>query len=276
METTLRLACLQMNSGDDMNANCAAALALLERASDRGAQLVAFPENAFYMRGSEDEIPPLYKAEDHPGVQLCREMATKKNIWILIGSIFAPAEGTTQQWHNRSVLIDVGGSIVAQYDKIHLFDVALPDEREYRESARILPGDTMVSASTPWGTLGMTICYDLRFPHLYRDLAKAGASLIAVPAAFTQTTGAAHWHTLLRARAIETGSFIFAPAQCGQHPGGRSTYGHSLIVSPWGEILAEGSAEETGVFIASLDLTRVATTRAALPSLSHDRNYDKG
>ena len=274
METTLRLACAQMNSGNDMDANCADALALLERASERGAQLVALPENAFYMRGAEDEIPPFYSLGDHPGVQLCREMATKRNMWILIGSLFAPAEHTTQQWHNRSVLIDDAGNIVAQYDKIHLFDVTLAGERDYRESARILPGENMVSASTPWGTFGLTICYDVRFPHLYRDLAKAGASLIAVPAAFTETTGAGHWHVLLRARAIETGSFVFAPAQCGIHPGGRRTYGHSLILGPWGEILAEGDADKPGVILADLDLAQVEKTRASLPSLTHDRDYE--
>lgn len=274
METILRLACAQMNSGDDMDANCAAALALLEEASDRGAQLITLPENAFLMRGSEEQTPPLFSLEDHPGIRLCREVAARRGVWVLIGSVFAPAEETKDKWYNRSVLLNASGEIVAQYDKIHLFDAQVEGDRHYLESARILPGTRMSIAETPWGGLGLSICYDLRFGHLYRDLAKAGASLIAVPAAFTATTGAAHWHTLLRARAIETGCFIVAPAQCGQHPGGKRTYGHSLIIDPWGTVLAEGSAGEPGVILADLDPAQVTRTRHLLPSLHHDRPYE--
>ena len=175
--------------------------------------------------------------------------------------------------YNRSLLIDDKGALVAHYDKIHLFDVQLAGGETYAESDRILPGAQAVLAPTPWGALGMTVCYDVRFPALYRVLAKAGAALISVPAAFTYTTGRAHWHVLLRARAIETGCFIIAPAQCGLHPGNRRTYGHSLIVAPWGEILAEASETETGIIHATLEMNKVADARGMVPSLRHDRDF---
>lgn len=272
--TLLHAACIQTNSGNDMEANFAAILALMEDAASRGAEFIALPENAFFMRASEAEMPPLYDdIATHPGVQLCREFARKRGVWILIGSVFAISPDHSDRWYNRSLLINAEGNIVAAYDKIHLFDVTLASERAYRESERILPGQQMVVTPTPWGRLGMSICYDVRFPHLYRDMAKAGATLLAVPAAFTETTGTAHWHVLLRARAIETGCYVLAPAQCGEHPGGRRTYGHSLIISPWGEVLAEGDATQPGVVMVELDLTRITQIRTALPSLQHDRDY---
>jgi predicted amidohydrolase len=169
--------------------------------------------------------------------------------------------------------VDPAGEIVARYDKIHLFDVDLNENESYRESARIAPGGQAIVAATPWGGLGMTVCYDLRFPHLYRSLAKRGADFLSVPAAFTRVTGRAHWHVLQRARAIENGCYVFAPAQCGDHAEGRRTYGHSLIVDPWGEVLADGG-EEVGFILAEVDSALVTEVRRKIPSLSHDRPFD--
>jgi predicted amidohydrolase len=171
---------------------------------------------------------------------------------------------------NRSYLVDAAGEIAARYDKLHLFDVDLADGERYRESAAVAPGSNAVVAPTPWATLGLSICYDLRFPYLYRALAQAGAQILTVPAAFARTTGQAHWHVLLRARAIETGCYVLAPCQCGTHGGGRPTYGHSLIVDPWGRILADGG-DEPGIVTATLDLAEVAKARAMIPALQHDR-----
>jgi predicted amidohydrolase len=173
---------------------------------------------------------------------------------------------------NRSFLIDPAGQIKARYDKIHMFDVDLAGGESYRESATYRPGDRAVLANLPWGTLGMTICYDMRFPQLYRTLAQAGAMFITVPSAFTRPTGQAHWHVLLRARAIETGCFIIAPAQCGEHAEGRKTYGHSLIVSPWGEVLADGG-EQVGISLVEIDATKVREARGMVPALDHDRAF---
>jgi len=173
---------------------------------------------------------------------------------------------------NRSILLDPAGRIAARYDKIHMFDVNVPDGQSYRESRAFRPGDVAVLADLPWGRLGLTVCYDLRFPYLYRALAQAGASFLSVPSAFTKLTGEAHWHVLLRARAIETGCFVFAPAQCGTHAEGRQTYGHSLIVAPWGEVLADGG-EAPGVVLAEIDPARVDTARSMVPALRHDRRF---
>lgn len=273
--STLRLACIQTNTGNNLNANCAQILALLEEAAEGGAQLAALPENAFLMRASDRDLAQIFHHEEHPGVELCRELAVKRGMWILIGSVFAMCRmrGDSDKWYNRSLLINSSGEIVTHYDKIHLFDANITPEKPYCESARVIPGNQIRTAETPWGTLGMTICYDVRFPHLYRDLAKNGAVMMAVPAAFAEHTGKAHWHVLLRARAIETGSFVIAPAQCGEHPGDKRTYGHSLVVGPWGDILAETSADEPGVLFADLDLSQVEKVRGLLPCLLHDRSY---
>jgi predicted amidohydrolase len=173
---------------------------------------------------------------------------------------------------NRSYLLSEEGSIVARYDKIHMFDATLPGNKVIRESSAYRPGARAVVAATPWGRLGLTVCYDLRFPQLYRRLAQAGATMLAVPSSFQRETGPAHWHVLLRARAIETGAFVLAPAMCGEHPNGRSTYGHSLIVDPWGRIVAE-LGDEPGVLVAAIDLSQAAKVRAMLPSLTHDRDF---
>lgn len=269
VKNILKIACLQMSSSADMAENISWLHNAVSEAAKGGAQLIATPENTFLIEkpGAERVF---YRQDSHPGVKAAAEMATKNKIWLLIGSV-AVAAGNDKTF-NRSLLFNPDGEIVSFYDKIHLFDVDVGDGQVYRESARIVPGDKAVIATTPWGKLGMTVCYDLRFPQLYRSLAHAGANIIAVPAAFTQVTGEAHWHVLLRARAIETGCFIIAPAQTGTHAGGRKTYGHSLVVSPWGEVLADGGAEME-IIMAELDLGEVEKVRAKLPNLKHDREF---
>jgi predicted amidohydrolase len=175
---------------------------------------------------------------------------------------------------NRGFLINPDGEITARYDKIHMFDVDLAHGESYRESNGFRPGDRATLAETPWGGYGMAVCYDVRFPHLFRDLARAGARILAIPAAFTRTTGQAHWHSLLQARAIENGCFVIAPAQCGDHEDGRKTFGHSLIIDPWGKILGDGG-EKPGVIRATLDISRVDEVRAMIPSLNNDLPYEK-
>jgi len=200
-------------------------------------------------------------------------LAQELGIWIHAGSLVIRL-ADDDRFANRGFLIDPTGLIQAQYDKIHMFDVDLANGESYRESNGFRPGTHATLAQTPWGGYGMAVCYDLRFPHLFRDLAKAGARILAVPAAFTRTTGQAHWHTLLRARAIENGCFVVAPAQCGDHEDGRKTYGHALIIDPWGEVLADGG-EAPGVVTATLNLNRVSEVRGMVPSLNNDLPYDK-
>jgi predicted amidohydrolase len=203
-----------------------------------------------------------------------RRLAAELDIWLLIGSaIVRSGHAGDDRAANRSLMIDPTGAITARYDKLHVFDVDLPNGETYRESATIRPGETASMADTPWGRLGLTVCYDVRFPHLFRQLAKANAAMIAVPAAFTVPTGEAHWETLLRARAIETGAFVLAPAQGGTHEDGRKTWGRSIVVSPWGEVIAKLDHYDPGVLPATLDLTEVARARAAIPALTHDRDY---
>jgi len=211
--------------------------------------------------------------DKHRALLEFRAMAARLGLWILIGSLAVKREDNGLA--NRSYLVDPTGNLVSRYDKIHMFDVDLPNGESYLESDNYVAGTEACLASTPWGILGLTVCYDLRFPHLYRALAKAGAQIISVPSAFTRTTGIAHWHVLLRARAIETGCFIVAPAQCGNHYGRRATYGHSLIVDPSGTILAEAHDEPCFV-IADLDLQLVHLARSSIPSLQHDSDYTIG
>lgn len=273
MEKMVKTACIQLNAGPVIEDNLQAAQALIREAAAQGAQFIATPENTCHMRSPQSEKLKTAKPEDtHPGIPFFSELARELGVWLLAGSISIRLDDN--RIANRSFLFSDSGQIAARYDKIHLFDVDLPTGESHRESALVRPGEKAVVAPLPWGKLGLSICYDLRFAYLYRDLAKAGASIISVPAAFTVPTGQAHWHTLLRARAIETGAFVIAPAQCGEHEGGRRTYGHSLIISPWGEILAEGG-EEPGIVMADLDLELVAKARAAIPALKHDREYDQ-
>lgn len=273
MMNKLAVACVQMNSQSDIALNIKAAEGGVAEAAEKGAQFIALPENAFYMReqGGGEKVPR-YREEEHPGVQAAREWAYRYGVGVLIGSV-AVVEDEADLPFNRSILIAQDGSVSARYDKIHLFDVELPGGEVYAESSRVRGGKVSALADTPWGYMGLSICYDLRFPHLYRALAKAGARMLAIPAAFTETTGKAHWHVLTRARAIENGCFVIAPAQGGLHPGGRRTYGHSLIIGPWGEVLAEGSPDAPGVIMAELDLSRVDAVRAQVPSLRHDREF---
>lgn len=267
-----RLACVQVNAGADVAGNLAAASDLARAARDEGAQLIAFPENVAFMAPDGVGVREAAKPEaEHPGLAAFRALAREIEAWLLVGSLAVATDDAQGRVANRSYLVDAGGEIKATYDKIHMFDVSLAGGENYRESETYLPGGKAVLAPSPFGMIGMTICYDLRFPYLYRALAQGGAEMIAVPSAFTLATGRAHWHTLLRARAIETGCFVFAPAQCGTHPRGRKTFGHSLIIDPWGAILAE-AGEEPGVITAEIDLAASARARQQVPSLIHDRD----
>jgi predicted amidohydrolase len=270
---TLKVACIQLNAGPEIAPNLDIAADLVRRArSGTGADLIALPENAtMVVQGRRKVLERALPEDTHPGLPVFRELAQETGAWILVGSLAIRLGDSAVA--NRSYLIDPAGGVAAAYDKIHMFDVDLPGGESYRESAVFRPGERAVLADTPWGGLGMTICYDLRFPHLYRALAQAGARILAVPSAFTRQTGRAHWHVLLRARAIETGCFVVAPAQTGTHDEGRETFGHSLIVSPWGEVLADGG-EQVGVVSAELDLSRVEAARRAVPSLGNDRTFD--
>jgi len=245
---------------------------LIREAQGQGAHFIATPENTTLMAPDGGaKIEKSFTQEADPALPAFRSLAEELGIWLLIGSLAIKVSETKTA--NRSFLIDPTGRIAAQYDKIHLFDVDLPSGEKYRESNTVAGGSRGVLAETPWGKVGLTICYDLRFPKLYRALAQAGAFMLTVPSAFTETTGKAHWHTLLRARAIENGAFVIAPAQGGLHANGRRTYGHSMIVAPWGDILAEGGTEP-GVITAEIDTDLVADARARVPSLRHDRDFD--
>ena len=261
-------ACLiQLNSSEDIHSNVQIIEHYLESASAQKADMVFLPENAFYLNGVRNQpVPDMAQA-----IARCQAKAKEYGFWLVIGSAHIPVPDN--KYYNRSLCIAPDGSIIAEYDKIHLFDVELKNGEQYRESDRIQAGNKAVIVPTPFGKMGMTICYDVRFAALYRSLAKAGADFITVPAAFTYTTGKAHWHTLLRARAIETGCYIIAAAQCGLHPGNRQTYGHSLIVSPWGEIIAEAGEKETGILTAEIDIEKVQEARSMIPALQHDREF---
>ena len=211
----------------------------------------------------------------HKALPVFTELAREKGVWLMVGSLSVrldEAGGGEDMLANRSLLISDQGEVMVRYDKIHMFDVNIEGGESHRESETYRPGAQAVVAATPWGGLGMTICYDLRFPYLYRSLAQAGAHFMSVPSAFTRVSGRAHWHVLLRARAVETGCYIFAPAQCGDHANDRQTYGHSLIIDPWGKILAE-AGESPCVIAADIDPSRVAAVRAMIPSLEHDRKF---
>lgn len=269
MTGIFKAACVQVNAQREVEDNITRTADLIRAARDAGADFIAMPENVVMMGHRSKDIRGLSMPEsEHTGLAAFRKLARETGAWLLPGSLGISADDG--RVHNRSYLIDASGSIVARYDKVHMFDVDLPSGESYRESKNFKPGDRSVIAETPWGLMGLTICYDVRFPHLYRTLAKAGASFLTVPAAFTKTTGTAHWHVLLRSRAIETGCYVIAPAQCGTHPGERKTYGHSLIVSPWGEVLADGG-EEPGFVIAEIDPAKVDEARHMVPSLTHDR-----
>ena len=269
--TTFKAACVQLNSRDDMAANLSAIAAGVRAAARDGAALIMLPEYAALLDGSGRVMRENSYPEDaHPALDACQALAREVGSWLLVGSLTVRLDG--ERLANRSYLLAPDGAVTARYDKIHMFDVTLPSGKAIRESGAYQPGGAAVLARTPWGLLGMTICYDLRFPHLYRSLAGAGAQFLAIPASFQHETGVAHWHALLRARAIENLSYVFAPAMCGEHPGNRRTYGHSLIIDPWGRIVAE-LGDEPGVLVAEVDTNEVARVRAMLPSLTHDRAF---
>jgi len=268
---SFKVGLIQMRSGLDPHANLAAALAAIEEAKRAGADYVLTPEMTNIMENQRERLlANIAPDEQDATLAALREAARRLAIYVHVGSLAIKA--SPDKAVNRSFLIDRDGGIVARYDKIHMFDVDLGGGESYRESANYQPGETAVISDLPWGRIGLTICYDVRFPALYRALAEAGASFLTVPSAFTRKTGEAHWHVLLRARAIETGCFVFAAAQAGLHENKRETYGHSLIISPWGEILAEGGVEP-GVFMAKIDPSKVETARRAVPSLQHGRRF---
>ena len=268
---TFTAACVQVNAGNNLANNIEAAVLGISRAAAGGADLVALPENVALMPESGGAAKDLAAAElAHPALAAFQSAAQDAGVWVLAGTIGVPtADGRLA---NRSLLIADDGSVAGRYDKIHMFDADPGDARPYRESKIYRPGNQAVVAELPWLTLGMTVCYDVRFPDLYRALAKAGAGMVAVPSAFTETTGTDHWHVLLRARAIETGCFVIAPAQCGSHPGDRRTFGHSIIIDPWGKILAEAGPKPE-IISAVIDPGLVTLARQRIPSLDHDWDF---
>lgn len=273
MTATLRAAVVQVNAGPEIGPNLEAAGTLVRRARDAGAELICLPENVAMMVQGRQKVLARAKPEaEHPGLPFFRDLARETGAWLMTGTLACLLEDGRVA--NRAFVVDPAGAVVARYDKIHMFDVDLPGGESYRESATYRPGDRAVIAPTPWGGLGLTICYDVRFAYLFRALAQGGARLITVPAAFTVPTGRAHWHVLLRARAIETGAFVLAPAQTGSHDEGRRTYGHALIVGPWGEVLAD-AGEEPGFAVADLDLAEVDEARRMVPALGHDRGFQE-
>jgi predicted amidohydrolase len=269
---TFRVALVQLRSGRSIAPNMAMAEALIRRGAAGGALYVQTPENTAIMELEPERLLAEIDVEERTGpLAQLKALAKELGLWLHVGSLavkVAPSKAA-----NRSFLIAPDGEIVARYDKLHMFDVDLAGGESYRESRTFQPGNTAVLADLPWGRLGLSICYDLRFPALYRALATAGADVIAVPSAFTKQTGEAHWRVLLRARAIENGAFVLAAAQGGLHENGRSTYGHSMVVSPWGEVLAE-AGEDPQVLFADIDLGLWAEARAKVPSLQHGRQFE--
>jgi len=271
-EAKLKIAAAQLCSTTDPAENLKLVDDLVRDAADKGAQLVGLPEVVNLMQVRRKEaLAVTHTQADDPTLKAYRALAAELGIWLHAGSLALKLEDD-ERLTNRGFVIDPKGEIRGCYDKIHMFDVDLEGGESYRESKGYRPGDHAELVQTPWGGYGMSVCYDVRFPHLYRDLAKAGASILSVPAAFTRKTGQAHWHILLRARAIENGCYLMAPAQCGDHEDGRQTFGHALIVSPWGEVLAD-AGEGPGLAIADIDVGEVARVRSMVPSLSNDRDY---
>lgn len=270
-ERTFTAACVQLRAGQKPGANIDAAEALIREAAAMGAQYVQTPEQTALMELRTEALFANIVAEaEDPALKRFTALAAELGIWLHVGSlaIRLAADKAT----NRAFVIRPDGKIAARYDKIHMFDVDLPSGESYRESKNYRPGTEAVAVDLPWGRLGLSICYDLRFAYLYRALAQAGADFLAIPAAFTRQTGEAHWHVLQRARAIETGCYVISAAQGGTHENGRQTFGHSLIVAPWGEVLAEAGTDPC-VITASIDPAACATARARIPALKHDRNF---
>lgn len=272
---TLPIALIQTRTPASPAAALAHVASLIREAAAGGAKLILTPEATnFLIKDPAVRAAALTTQDRDAGITGLCDLARELGVWLLIGSaIVKSGHAGDDRAANRSLLIDDSGAVVATYDKLHVYDVDLPTGERWRESAAVRPGDKAVVADTPWARLGLTICYDIRFPHLYRALAKAGAAIISVPAAFTVPTGEAHWETLLRARAIETGCWILAPAQAGQHEDGRRTWGRSTVVGPWGEVVARLDHDEPGVLFATLDFDAVTRARTAVPQLTHDRAF---
>ena len=279
MNQMFNVACIQTTTGPNISINISNATALVRDAHNSGANLIVLPEvtNIIDMDRAALSEKLTLEASDASLFAFCA-LAEELKVWILIGSLALIHETAINskgkpKFANRSFLIGGDGIIRHRYDKIHLFDVDLGVGEHYQESSVYEPGNQAVLADTPWGKLGMTVCYDIRFPYLYRNLSQAGAKFLSIPAAFSRISGRAHWHVLMRARAIETGCYVFAAAQCGEHGGGRATYGHSLIVDPWGKVLADGGTK-TGFVMAEIDANFVDEVRRKIPSLFHDRDYN--
>lgn len=273
--TTLRAALFQMTSGIDPAANAAAIVAMARRAKGEGADMLFTPEMAGYLDRDRTRAAQTLRAQgDDVVLAAVREAAAREGLWIHVGSLPLKGERADGRWANRSFLIDANGDIRARYDKIHLFDVDLATGESWRESSVYGPGEQVVAVDTPWGRMGFSICYDMRFPDLYRALTDAGATILLAPAAFTVPTGQAHWHVLLRARAIEAGCFVIAVAQTGAHQDGRTTYGHSVVIDPWGDILLD-MGDASGLGLADLDLSRIGDVRGRVPALANRREISK-
>lgn len=269
---TFKAACVQNSATPDVLHDIEVLSRLIRDAAGQGAQFVALPEYCAGLDSRDGLLYPVAPEEmDHPVIPAMIDLANTLGIWLLVGSIGVKA--ADGRINNRGYMITPHGTIAARYDKIHLFDVDLGPDKVYRESATIAPGDKAVISPCVEGSIGLSICYDLRFAHLYRRMAQAGAELLATPAAFTRMTGEAHWHVLQRSRAIENGAYVIAPCQYGTLSGGSQCFGHSLIVDPWGRVLADGGEEE-GVIVADIDLDLVRQTRSRIPSLKHDRPFE--
>jgi deaminated glutathione amidase len=267
----MRAAIFQMTSGIDPAANGAAIAAMVARAAAEGADMLFTPEMAGYLdRDRSRAAATLHSEADDPVLAQVRDAAARHGLWVHLGSLPLKDERSDGRWANRSFMIDADGAIRARYDKIHLFDVDLATGESWRESSVYGPGEQVVAVDTPWARMGLSVCYDMRFPDLYRALTNAGATVLLMPAAFTVPTGQAHWHVLLRARAIEAGCFVIAAAQTGRHEDGRETYGHSLIVDPWGEVVLDMGAL-AGLALAEIDLSRVEEVRGRVPAIANRR-----
>lgn len=265
-----RIAVLQMTTGIDPAANAASLTAAIDRAAQGGAVMLFTPEMSGLIDRDRARAAPHIVAEGlNPVLAAVREAAARAGIWVCLGSLAVARDDG--RWANRSLVIDPAGAIAARYDKIHMFDVDLATGESWRESNAYAPGEQVVTEQTPLGRLGLTVCYDLRFPALFEALGQARCDVIAIPAAFTRPTGAAHWHVLQRARAIEASAYVIAAAQVGRHEDGRETYGHSLVIDPWGEVLLDLGGDEPGLGFAEIDPARIAEVRAQLPSLANRR-----
>lgn len=273
MTETLKTACIQLNCGPNIEENLVKTEKLIREAAAQGASFIATPENTCHIRfPPEQKRESAYAEKDHPCIPKFSSLAKELGVVLLIGSVSIKGEG--DKIFNRSYVFDAQGNVKATYNKIHLFDITLPSETIHAESSLVTPGEQAVTVKLDDAfTLGLSICYDIRFAYLYRDLAQSGANILCAPAAFTVPTGKAHWETLLRARAIETGSYVVAPAQVGEHEGGRKTYGHSMIINPWGKVIA-CLEEGEGVITADIQNSDIDKIRGMIPALTHDRKYE--